>query len=510
MKSWIRLFKLARNIDSFIAAAAGFYLIHILTHHSGVGISPDSVTYLSVTRNLHAGQGFTAFDRMPMVQFPVFYPIFLEIILFFTRMDPFVFAPLLNGILFALLIYCSGALMNGFHSPSTAYKRIILSIFVLSPCLLEAYSMLWSETLFLLLTLGFILAFEFDFRARSFKSFLLLSAITSIACITRYAGIALIGAGGLLLITDSRMRPLIRILRTTLFCLLSYSLLAINLLRNLHLSGTFTGVRQKGTTSLIRNISYYGNTLCDWLPLGKDHYFLSVLTALAILGLFAFQFIKRTFRRSDQPSYEHIACTFGLVYSGFIIFSATITRYQQLDSRLLSPLFIPLVWSLSHWFIPLANRLPVYWRIGTLSLGILLAIGFQVNQLQADFETYDGVKDAGVPGYTEDPWPQSPIVDYIKKNSKSFLPGYTIYSNAGDAVYFFTGLPSDLLPEKVFPLEIKQYYEEEQQYLVWFNEVDNPDMLSLKEILDHKKLTCIAQLEDGAVYIYPAPNPKKP
>src|SRR4029077_8369551 len=147
-------------------------------------------------------------------------------------------------------------------------------------------------------------------------------------------------------------------------------------------------------------------------------------------------------------------------------------------------------------------RLTVGRRIAVVSLGILLAAGFQYNQLKADYETYDGVKDAGIPGYREDPFPQSDIVVYIQKNKSLFKPGYIIYSNAGDAVYFFTGLFSQLLPQDVFPKDIKNFYLERRQYVVWFNNVDNPDLISLDEILKNKKMKLIEQLNDGAVYEY--------
>ena len=67
-------------------------------------------------------------------------------------------------------------------------------------------------------------------------------------------------------------------------------------------------------------------------------------------------------------------------------------------------------------------------------------------QLAADYEYYDGVKDAGVPGYREDPFVQSEIVQFVEKNKSIFDPRLPIYSNAGEAVYFVSGLPARQLP----------------------------------------------------------------
>ena len=46
---------------------------------------------------------------------------------------------------------------------------------------------------------------------------------------------------------------------------------------------------------------------------------------------------------------------------------------------------------------------------------LFLAAWFLNIQLAADYEYYDGVKDAGVPGYKEDPFVQSEIVQFLEK-----------------------------------------------------------------------------------------------
>src|SRR5450755_1057309 len=99
MKVKSHLFSISRNLDSLIAALAGFILIQILSKHSGIGVSPDSVTYLSAARHMSAGMGFISFDNFPVVDFPVAYPFFLAIVSLITRQDLLQFAPVLNGIL---------------------------------------------------------------------------------------------------------------------------------------------------------------------------------------------------------------------------------------------------------------------------------------------------------------------------------------------------------------------------------------------------------------------------
>src|SRR5262249_2245580 len=144
MKEKVHLFSISRNLDSLLAALAAFVWIQILSKHSGIGVSPDSVTYLSAARHLTAGNGFLSFDNFPVVDFPFAYPGFLATISWITRQDPLQFAGVLNGLLFGLLLYLSGSIMNGFLKPSGWYKGILLACLLLSPALQEVYSLLWS------------------------------------------------------------------------------------------------------------------------------------------------------------------------------------------------------------------------------------------------------------------------------------------------------------------------------------------------------------------------------
>ncbi|PWT78656.1 MAG: hypothetical protein C5B59_01335 [Bacteroidetes bacterium] len=492
-------FGLAVNIDSLIAGIIAFVIIQIFCRHSGIGISPDSVTYISSARHLGAGKGLTAFDGKPMVDFPAFYPLFLSALSLITRLDPVVYGPVLNGLLFFILIYLCGSIMNTFQPESKWYKRILLSVFILSPALLEIYSMMWSETIFILLVILFIITARNYFQKYSTRSLMLLSAVVGIACVTRYAGIVLMGTGGLLIILDPNSPFPRRIKHLIAFSVVSSLLLIINLGRNLLVTGYPAGIRQKGTTSFLGNIYFFGRILTDWFPVPATNTW-AVIVTLVTLIICIVVFVRLFSKKATYHSYEGISAAFCVVYFVFMILSATISRYEQFTNRLLSPLYIPLFWSLSHWMVPSPQW---NWRkkVPLATFGILLAVGLQYHQWLANYETYDGVKDAGIPGYTEDPFPQSDIVSWLQANKTAFKPGYTIYSNAADAVYFFTSLTSHLLPQDVFPHDIQHFYGENHHYLVWFYDVDNPDLISLQEILQNKHMTLLHQFNSGAIFV---------
>ena len=124
---------LKKNIDSLIAAVLGFIVIQLFTHSGGIGISPDSIAYTGTARNLIAGKGFTEFSGGAMVSFPLLYPFFLAAIMFVTQTDIIVVAPYLNGLLFAVLIFLSGTIIEHFKYKTNIYKRILLAIMICSP-----------------------------------------------------------------------------------------------------------------------------------------------------------------------------------------------------------------------------------------------------------------------------------------------------------------------------------------------------------------------------------------
>src|SRR5216684_1657573 len=124
-----------REIDSLLAALAGFLLIYAWTRHSGIGVSPDSVVYMSTAANIRHHGAINDFTATPMMDFPAGYPAFLSLVMLLTGLEPMQFAPILNGLLFAALIFLSGWMMGRFGHPSRWYKCIVLTIIVLSPCL---------------------------------------------------------------------------------------------------------------------------------------------------------------------------------------------------------------------------------------------------------------------------------------------------------------------------------------------------------------------------------------
>ena len=495
-----RFSSLKKNIDSLIAAAAGFFIIFLFTRHGGIGISPDSVVYLTAAENLQANGKLADFTKDALVDFPAFYSLFLSAVELLTGLKPLLFAPFLNALFFAILIYLSGNIMEQFTHRSKWYKSVVLSCIVLSPALLEDYSMLWSETLFILWLLLFMMAMHRYFHSYSRKALVAAAVIASIASITRYAGITVIAMGGILLLIDTKLPLRRKLTDLVLFSVISPLLLIINLVRNYVVSETLTGFREKSISTLASNTHDAGWVLCDWLPFLHGNHEAANWVAIGIIAVLAFICLEQFLHNGRMANYENMAAIFSLLYISFLIVIASVSRFETLNSRFLSPVFIPLLWSGSSWIVSISQRSNQVIKRSLMVLGTILFLTFQWNQLSADYETWDGVKDAGIPGYTEDQWTKSEAVKFIEKDSLPFRKNYTIYSDAPDAVYFFTGRQGKYLPHKDSDWDVQEFLNDPHCYMIWFTDGIDPDMVDMNFIAHVKKMKLLKQFSDGVIY----------
>jgi hypothetical protein len=502
----MQLSRYLKNYDTFIAALIGFVAIQLFCKYSGVGISPDSIMYTSAARSLNSNGTLQTFNHIPIVDFPVFYPVFLGSIMFITRVDPVAFGAILNGIMFATLIYTSGWIMQRFVPVSRIYKWLILVAIILSPALLQVYSYLWSETLFILETLLFVVAFREYLLKHTVKALVVAALIAAIACITRYAAVTIVGTGGLLLLLDRVLPFKKKIIHIIIYGFVCISLLVSNLVFNAFMSGTTTGPREPSITSFGKNLYYFGTVMCDWMGLTPNQYYLATPLAIVIfVGFIAALTFNYYRRRLD--SFENLAITFALVYGAFIVISSTFSRYERINHRLLAPIYIPALWGYTSWgLLVLKKIVNTNTRKIVAAVFIIMMLGFVTKEFFIDKARYsDQVTDEyGNPGYTDNSWIESPFAAYLKTIDKSmFKPGVTIYTDAHEAVYFFSGMSSYLVPHRFFKKDIVKFYQIKHFYLIWFKDLENPELINITDIEKTKNLKKLKDFgTEGGIYEY--------
>ncbi|GGA85695.1 hypothetical protein [Puia dinghuensis] len=511
MKRDFRSSVLSGNYDAVLAAIAGFLIIQALCAYGGIGVSPDSVVYISTAQNIHDHGKINDFTNMPVMDFPAFYPIFLCGLIFLTGAKILAFGPFLNGLLFATLIWLCGWIMNRFTGVTRGYKLLLLIFILLSPCLLEVYSMIWSETIFLLLSvLFFIVAYGY-FQTHSIRWLLIMAFVAALSCVTRYAGISLAGLGGLLMLCDGRLRWGARKLgHIALYSLLSLSLLILNLYRNLQLTQTLTGYREKGLTPFSVNLHDMGSVFCDWLPFLNLGYRVATVVGVLFILLITGIFLYRLVRRNNFFSYETIALSYFVVYTAFILFSATVSRFQPLDSRLLSPLFLPWLWGSTQWIPAGLKRCPPRWKSVAVAASLAAAVCFIFREVQIFRENWNGIHYAGIPGYTEDDWRKNETMTFVRTHKDSLEKAGHIYSDAFEGLWFLADVRSDLIPHKDNAADIKWMMHEEHFTVVWFDDAVNDDLINIDYIRSQKQLVNELRFRDGAVYFFHTSPPAPP
>ncbi len=490
-----------KNLDSLIAAIIGFIAIHIYTAYSGVGISPDSIMYASTAKNIYEHGSLLTFNGSPLVFFPVFYPFFLSVILFISRVDTITAAPVINGLLFAGVIFTSGYIISKFKSSSLIYKWLILIAIILSPGLLEIYTYLWSETLFILEIMLFVLAYYNYMQKHTIASLIMVSVLVAISCITRYAGVTLIGAGGLMLLLDNQLVIRKKIVHVLVFGFISISLLIGNLILNRLSTGLSTGTREPAVTPLSKNLYYSGNVMCDWMGLPHSAYPYSILIICTLLLFLVALIVWKAFTGKIN-SIENIVTMFAAFYGIFIPVLASVSRFETLNSRLLSPMFVCLLIGLTNWVPDLLRGLNIKKQVIYAIPFVALMLFSEYSIAMTDYQRYDDENDYGVPGYSDDDWNKSQFVPFLKSHKTIYKAGVPIYTDADEAVYFFTGATSKLLPHRYFKNTVDQFFGVEHYYLIWFNDLNNPELIGLQDIIKREKLHLLYQFPEGGVYEY--------
>ncbi|HJV20972.1 MAG TPA: hypothetical protein VJ552_13895 [Sediminibacterium sp.] len=489
-----------RYWDAFLASAIVVIWILLYARHGGIGVSPDSVAYLSAADNLVNGFSFTDYNNLPFVLFPLGYPVFLALVQLFSPGTLIHTAPILNGLLYSGLLFMSSYLFRQMRFYHPAARLLLLLFLTTSSALLEVYSMLWSETLFLLLVLLFFIALHRYLLSLQQRDLLMAAIIVSLVFVVRYAGITCVMTGCLLILFNERLTGKMKLKHLLVFGTVGIALAAGNLVRNSLLSGTFTGVRQKATRTFTENLQDAGEVLRYWFPLPESVPAWTLVTGALILLIALLYVLYSVLQQQYFSGTEHIIALFVLIYTAFMLTISTVSRFETLSSRLLSPAYIPVILLLATGSVYLVQRKRQLPKMLILLL-LLCTYGYaQYRHYSNNSYTWEGVSYAGIPGYTEDQWKKSPLIAHMKNKEKEFSG--TIFSNANDALFFLSGIRAFPLPHKDIPEEIRAFRQNKSFFLVWFFNGENPDLVGLEYIQQHYPIKASWQFKDGIIFSF--------
>lgn len=419
-------------------------------NQKGVALTPDSLSYLGMARTLADGHGyaspFGSPGLPPETGFPPLYPTLLAAA-DVTGISVLRWAVWVNAGAFAALIALVAAMVYDLSRSALATVLAAALTLTFVP-LLDLYVHVWSEPTYLVWQ---VLALWMLARhnARGGRGNLVAAGVAAgLGALTRYAGIALLPAGVIVLLA-ARRRPLrARLVDCAAYAAITAVPLGLWLLRNVLEAASATGRKVSYHQVHSERIHRAWLTVSGWigvLRLGSPAglWWVAVLLAVAVAaGLVWYRSFDGL--RNDVGWGLVAAVVFVVVYAVFLWVSVAVAaRGVHFTGRILSPLMVGLILAVVMAGQVSWSSSPARYAVPAL-LGLVAVVGVaHGGQLERD-----AVRAAGSyrePFYVQ--WRSSSLIRRVEA-----LPaGTVVYSNLPGPLWVVTGrhvlgLPDPRLP----------------------------------------------------------------
>ena len=431
----------------------------------GIGVRPDSVTYLGMSKVTDPqAPGYTA-----LIQ-----------IVSSAGMAPTTTAWWLNlSILFAntfLIWLCLRSAMRSVFGATVALLAVTLL-----PIFLYVHVTALSDPLFFALFLSTVLLLARYGESGSVSMAALAGLATGLALLTRFAAAPIVVAGAIFILLYAPTTISRRILHCATFGVLA----AVIYLGTMSIAGG------SGAAGTGREFALLGDP--GWLTFknGFDSissFFMPVAVPVVVrsavvigfTGIVTYAGVVYALRsqgRSRGALIPQIMLIFAACYAVFLLVSVFVEANLPFQPRYLAPLYIASVISLA---ITLNGRAspPKLERLA-VAFGCLAAILVAGNLARSIKMTADHVVEGNF--YASPKWFNSPTIAYVR----SLRPDVEVYTNAPDAVGYLAGRPAKWVPKKFerrtgrstapFDREVanlKRAVENGKAVIVWFDAID--------------------------------------
>ena len=450
--------------------------IAIYTTANGPWGYTDPVVYISTARSLDRGQGLVYYEAdaafRPITIEPPFYSITLAAI-GLLRVNLVAAARWLNIFAFFASIFIAGWIFYR-YSRAPAVGILASALMCAFPYMLWMFSSAYSEPLFVLLFLaggwGLLAYLQKEKPALLPVSALLIGLIPA----TRYAGIAMVVAGGGSVLLLASGKAWKRIQKAVLFTFLASLPIVLWLIWIYFSTAHSVGGRSLGLSLTGLAAPFQGfrgifmDTVWKWMPFQSNGALLSyrlrfllmgiILAGLLGLSLLAEQRMQKYPAEDSANSGIRIFTFFGLsalLFVGILILTYLFTHPTiDVDNRMLLPLFVGCVMSFyaawavwqAAWFkggLRLLQGLP--WLIA------ILCVAWYIPQTRDEMKTFH----AG-DGLTAYHWNRSELIQAVRA-----LPAdQAVISNDWELLQLWTGRPIygfwNTFPSRP-PIQISRY-----------------------------------------------------
>jgi len=330
-----------------ILSVAGIALALFSTSVYGAGLSPDSVTYIFAANRLLSGDDYM---NVGGTSYALWAPLFPALLagLGLLGIEPLDGVRFFNAVIFGLIIFTTGHLLRS-HLRTWTIVILGTASLLVSVIILRVSIMAWSEPLFVLLAILFVIYLSKYLNDRRIKFLMLISILAAFACLQRYLGFTLVLTGFISIAFFMRSATFQSRLKYLIFFgLISTTPIAIWFARNYWFTSSFAGNRRPSSTGLLENIGDILYSSSSWLvpasyvttaPIKIFFVVLgvSIITALVTVAL------RSHLRQRSSLQLPHLApaATFVAVYIfSLLIIRTNISFYAPVGDRLLSPVYI--------------------------------------------------------------------------------------------------------------------------------------------------------------------------
>ena len=325
----------------------------LLATAQGAGLGADSVNYFSAGLNLAAGNGLRTFNGTQLTMFPPGLPAIIaagDLIGLSSQSS----IRILNSLSMTATVWLGFTLLRR-HVRSRGVVILTTVLLAVSVTLLGLASMALTECIFVLICLALILVLEELIAARGRPLALVAPAALLVwaGIMFRYAGIALIPAGAIAILFGRRSKGWTGALQLTLtFCVLSLVAPVLWMLRNHRVSGNYLGPRAPSPDGPVITLQRFVATLGRWVLPKPTPIPLQAAAGVALIGtclLIAAWVLLSPQRRANlqsllpgRYSLAPLLCSVA-VYSCYLGAAQLSIAFDPIGSRLMSPIYVPLV-----------------------------------------------------------------------------------------------------------------------------------------------------------------------
>ncbi len=490
----------------------------------GPGLNPDSMNYVAGARSILAGAGFLGTQGTPLVHWPPFLSAVLAL-LGATGIDLVRLGGVLNAVLFGGIVAASGLwLLRSCRRPMLA---VLGAVWVAASVpLFNVSCMLWSEPLFIFLTVLFLWQMQRCLEAPSWRALVVAGLLVAMASMTRYIGAVLGVVGCVLILLGSKETVRKRIAACFLFGIVAAMPLTLWLLRNRALTGEFAGPRSPSHVGFLQNVSragtglalfFFGRGSVAELP-GVAWFGAAGVVALVLAALAARSRRRRQEAKGPTPAVGPLV--FSAVYTGAILLAMSTVEFTPLQGRYLSPLYVPGVLLVFFALDELlgerrsARRTTRHRRV-SVPVSAVVAVAALTLWWGARYGTWCGrqvatAMEMGAGGYNSTVWRESETIAYLREHGQA----RPIYSNVPEALNKLTSGGNRLTPRGKAAARSTEAAEfvaacsrDGGATVVWFDRYRRRRLYGIPALRRFVDLQLVARLADGAVYHASAPDP---